>query len=317
MIRTALICVWMGPLPAHLPLWLASCARNVGIDWFLVTDQAVDHTLPDNVHIVAETLAGVRDRFSTEAGFAISLAHPYKLCDLRPLWHVLIPKLDRFDWWGWCDLDVIWGRVAPFIAANAARYDRLLSEGHLAVFRRTQPTLNLYRDAIDSPWRDVFSTVRNIGFDEHHGMNRLWIDSGWPLLFDGARVADILPEFTRFRTLPRYPNSRIQAFAYRDGRVVREHCTGGVTLEQEYLYIHFQKRPMPVWVPDDACNYFISSAGFIPHPGRAPTRAELLTANPPEGLTLDGLRSLVRDWRRQRRADDSFRAINRPRGTAR
>jgi hypothetical protein len=314
-IRTALVCVWIGPLPAHFPLWLASCARNHGIDWFLVTDQPVAGPLPANVHVVAETLDAIRARFSAEAGFDVSLERPYKLCDLRPLWHVLVPDFDRFDWWGWCDLDVIWGRVAPFFAEHAARYDRLLSEGHLALFRRSPATLNLYRDPA-SPWRDVFTTARNIGFDEHHGLNLLWIDSGWPLLFRGALVADILPEFARFRTLPRYRNDLVQAFAYRDGRVVREYRAGGATREQEYLYIHFQKRPMPVHVAPDARDYFIGPAGFTPHPGRTPTRAELIAANPPVRPTLAGFRSLVRDWRRRRRTDDPFRAIDRPRQVA-
>lgn len=49
--KIAVLSVYYGTLPPYYRLWLRSCEYNPTIDFYLVTDIAVEN-LPKNVHVI-------------------------------------------------------------------------------------------------------------------------------------------------------------------------------------------------------------------------------------------------------------------------
>lgn len=113
--RVALVAVWFGRLPAWFEVFQLTCARNPEIDWLLFSDQARPSPLPPNLRFLPCSIADFNRRVAT-LGFQATLVHPYKVCDYRPLLSLLFAEaLDGYAFWGWCDLDVFWGRFRSFL----------------------------------------------------------------------------------------------------------------------------------------------------------------------------------------------------------
>lgn len=246
--RVVIVAVYFGELPENLQLWLDSCAWNPDFRWLLVCDADLrPYLVPPNVVTHSSSLAEVRAVFSRHAGFEVCLDRPYKLCDFKPLYWLLLEELGiAYDFWGFCDLDVIFGRLESFIDDHLLqRHDRVLELGHLSLFRNCLVANQSYRLVPGARWRYVFSNPAIFGFDEHSGINTAWQRRPMRFLRGAGWVADLAPEFAGLRlTVPR-ANRVFQRFLVRDGRVLRESWSifrGRV--EDEFLYVHFQKRAL-------------------------------------------------------------------------
>ena len=96
-------------------------------------------------------------------------SYGYKLCDLKPVYgHIYQQELDPFDFWGYCDLDVIFGRLDPFVSQEfLGNYDIITSleriiAGHFTLLKNTEYYRTLYRQCehfvpkLCSPHYEVF-----------------------------------------------------------------------------------------------------------------------------------------------------------------
>lgn len=280
--RICIMAVYFGELPAWLGLWLASCERNPDIDFLLVTDQEVD-ALPGNVRLLGETLEGVRNRIGRSFGVPVCLSKPYKLCDYKPfLGLAFADELAGYDYWGFSDLDLVLGDLETFFAEEGLeRYDKFLPLGHLFLFRNT-PQVNervLLPAGGRELWRSVVGSESNQAFDEA-GINEIYAEHGFPA-YMGHPMADITIAQRRFtlgfefvlrgsryetRPFKRYRNYRRQVFYWRDGRTGRFAIDRGRDVDEEFLYLHFQKRhfakEMVRVTPGQ--NFYLGPDGFYP-----------------------------------------------------
>ena len=309
--KALVIAVWIGPLPGWFALWLRSAAGNPALRFLLLTDQHVAGPLPANVNIAATDLATLSDTFSARLGFSVALDQPYKLCDFKPLYWMLAPRLDDCDYWGFCDLDVIWGDLSPLLARTLGPFDAVLGEGHLRLFRNDEPCRELYRHpAVPFDWRAALSSPMIMGLDEHPGINHALAGGGFRWFADPQAVADIDADFRQFRLVPQADNPRLQAFRWEDGRVWRDSWRGGAARSEEFLYIHFQKRALrtdPAAL--DAAAVAIDPGGIAARPAGPVTPSELARRNPWRWPNALEARILLRErWRRLRGAPLPFPA---------
>ncbi len=299
--RALAIAAYIGPLPDLMGLWLRSAGHNPAFDFLVVTDQDAPAGLPANVRFKRLDLVSMRERFDAVAGFATSLVAPYKLCDFKPLYWALADDLNEYDYWGFCDLDVIWGDLSSQLPACWSHYDALLSEGHLRLFRNVAAMRELYRHS-DNPidWHRALSELRIFGLDEHNGINvALARDERISWYADPARIADIDPDFRQFRRLAELRNHRQQAFFWQDGRVFHEWIEGGRYGQREMLYIHLQKRRLVI---DPACGtapaFNIDPYGIAPRFERDDCADRIKQRNPSRFPNAREARILFRGLRR-------------------
>jgi len=112
----AFVSVWFGKLPAWLPEFHRSCAYNTEFDWLIYTDQPTPTDAPENVRYIKLTKDAFETLASSKTGLTCKLGITYKLCDYKPLYgHLFEQDLTGYTYWGFCDLDVIWGRLAKFL----------------------------------------------------------------------------------------------------------------------------------------------------------------------------------------------------------
>lgn len=271
--RVCLLLPYFGPLPKWLPLFLRSVELNPSLDLFLITNETIPCALPTNVKHVALSLVDIerRVRQVLSPGFRFSWA--YKLCDLKPFYALVFDELiQEYSFWGYCDLDLVFGQVGPLVTAERLAStdffsaDAGLIVGHFALYRN-HPAINALGKRIPS-FQTHLNSPDSFQLDEK-GM---------------TEVLDATPEVRRDR--PR-ELSESQLSISSEGRMVgrtsgvlgvrhrfywqegKAYVHGRGHPQQEVLYLHFMglKRAYHWTKYDAAVEYAafgLSGGGFQP-----------------------------------------------------
>lgn len=178
----AFITCYFGAWPWYFPYFLKSCASNPDIQFFLVTDNDKDCgcIIPENVVIVKSNLASVKQQFDEKLNITTAIADAYKLCDVKPAYGLVFNHLIKgFDFWGHCDIDIVWGRIMNFMTPEllenfdliTGRHDFL--SGTFTLFRNCNEMNELFMQSHSYP--EVFTNPNHLCFDE---CNFLWKQIG-------------------------------------------------------------------------------------------------------------------------------------------
>jgi hypothetical protein len=258
--KKVIVIPYFGTLPNYFQLWLDSCGRNPEFAWLLLTDCMLDiYNLPINVTAKNSTLFEVKNIFQANFKKKISLEKPYKLCDLRPLYWMILDyyKID-YDFWGHCDMDLLFGKLSYFLPDTLfEKYDKLGSQGHLSLMSNSPfSKYSFLFDGHKIKWDKVFFTNENYGFDEL-GMIDIWNKQKFPFYKNRNEILDIDPQFKAFRLANVQLNQKRQYFFLENGKTMQGFWNKqGQFFTKEFAYIHFQKRPMKI-------NSDISKTPFI------------------------------------------------------
>ncbi len=135
---------YFGRLPEWIDLFFLSCEANPGFEWLIITDDESAGTPASNVEIRHSDFHGYRELVSHRLGVDFRSAAPYKLCDLKPFLGLIHEEdLADADFWGFTDLDLLYGDLGRFYPPELlARYDVISSmydrmAGHLGMIRNT------------------------------------------------------------------------------------------------------------------------------------------------------------------------------------
>ena len=113
--RTAFVVTWLGKLPEEFKYFARSCGSNKGFDWLIFTDQDRPSGCPDNVKFFPLDKEEFEKLSGEKLGRDIELGMAYKLCDYKPLYGFIFAEfLTEYDYWGFCDLDVVFGNLEKF-----------------------------------------------------------------------------------------------------------------------------------------------------------------------------------------------------------
>lgn len=147
--RIALILPYWGKLPNYFQFFLESIRRNPTIDVLLFTDNKSDFDYPSNVHKYDMSFEQFKEKLQAHFDFALThLQSPYRLCDFKPAYgYCLQEYLGCYDFWGHCDCDLIFGDIRSILTDNIlSRYDRILTRGHLTLYRNNCSTNMAFMD---------------------------------------------------------------------------------------------------------------------------------------------------------------------------
>lgn len=212
-----------------------------------------------NIKVFDTTLAKLKSLFEDRLRMPVCLTSPYKLCDFRALYgYLLADWLEGYEFWGHCDNDLIFGDFSTFITDGMlARYDKILSRGHLTLYRNTPEVNGFFRkseefDGVPS-WKEVVSTPRGFSFDEWPGVSGLWQALAPERMYDEIVFDDIIYLKKHFLSYQKVVNHTDDGkghfiFEYDHGHLYRHGIdkATGHPIKEETLYVHFQKRPMAV-----------------------------------------------------------------------
>jgi Family of unknown function (DUF6625) len=293
-----LIAPHFGPRPAYFPLVLRSMARNPDVSWLLITDEPVPDA-PANVAVIGCEFADLAKRIQAHFEFDISLERPYKICDFRPAFgEIFADELAGYDFWGHCDIDLVFGRIRDHLPPQAYEADKILIQGNFALYRNTAEAARWYRHEVGKvSYRKAMTSPAAEHFDEMAGIYYVLEDLGVRVWYEKV-IFDL--SFHRYRTRAEDPPGRDpRRYAWEDGEVCEYRLDRGRVRRRTALLIHLQKRTMRA--PSDevlaADRFWIGPNGFaVQH---RVTRGSVLAARIPAGHEL-----LPFYWHRIRRSID-------------
>lgn len=168
-LETAIIVPYFGQTPPWIDLFLRSCEANPGFRWLLVGDIAVRDP-PGNVTHLPVGLAEYWAHVGAILGLDLVGLPAYKLCDLKPaLGLVHSDFVGDAAFWGYGDLDVVYGDLARAFAPLQRAHDVIsahtyLISGHFALFRNDPMLKSLFTAVAD--WDRRLASPVHRHFDE-------------------------------------------------------------------------------------------------------------------------------------------------------
>lgn len=143
---------YFGKWPVWFEAHLVSIKANPTVDWLFYTDCDIPKEFPSNCTFVNTTLTEIEELFSRKIDLPIHIDKPYKLCDLKPSYgHVFEDQLKGYDFWGFTDIDIIWGDIRSKMSEELlSKYDIISSRngfisGHFNLFRNSESVNTLYQ----------------------------------------------------------------------------------------------------------------------------------------------------------------------------
>ncbi|MBS1529231.1 MAG: hypothetical protein JSU01_02895 [Bacteroidetes bacterium] len=166
----AIIICFYGKFPWFFKYFLESCRYNETVDFYIITDNPLVNNLPANVRFVNKTLNEISRIATEKIGIDISIINPYKLCDFKPTYGLLFHDLvSNYDFWGYGDIDVIFGDIRGFISPKVLEHDIIsvrhdFLTGYFQLFRNDIKMINLFTHSKDHI--KVLESARCFCFDE-------------------------------------------------------------------------------------------------------------------------------------------------------
>lgn len=251
MIKKAFIVPYFGKFPPNFQYWLDSCSYNKEFDWLIFTDCNYEcYDIPKNVKTFQFTFLQIEELIKKKYSFQAWIGHPYKLCDYRGGYGEIFSNyLKDYQFWGFCDVDLVFGNLSLFITDNILRkYDIIGGWGHCTLFRNSNAINALYRvkseDIVD--YQKVFQSNCNYLFDEEGGLRKLYKTQKLKVcnlpMYDCA--ADKL-RFTPTIASTCYINENVSdhIIVVNHGQVlVYGIDVNGALYSKEVAYAHFAKR---------------------------------------------------------------------------
>lgn len=263
--RCAFILPYFGKFNNYFKLFLKSCENNPSFDWIIFTDDTEKYPYPANVKVVYMTFDEIRCYIQEKLDIQISLPQPYKLCDFKPTYgYVFSDYLDSYQYWGHCDCDLLFGNLEKLLIPLLNQdYDKLFAVGHLTIYKNTPENnkkfMNLYHGRY---LYQEFLTVPSI----------CWFDEEWRsdnihsmFLESGAKVYCKSLEFNPSQKYAQFVQREYSSedrkyheirykkalYFWQCGNIIQivYHRKNSLAVN-EYIYMHFQSRPMLQKVED-------------------------------------------------------------------
>jgi hypothetical protein len=248
---------YFGRWPEWFNLFVETCKPNRGVRWRFYTDCGEPANRADNVEFVPLSFAEYKAHIRERLGVAFDPPTPYKLCDVRPcLGHIHERELRDFPFFGYGDIDVVYGNLAAFYTPEVLARSNVLSthperlSGHLAVLRNTPKVRRAYERIPDL--RTLLEHHEYTGMDEGQfttvfrgkrrglrGRLRDWFDPCRRGLHFVEQYSTVLSSRGWHDGTMNYP----LRWFWRNGRLTNERDGA-----REFLYLHFMRWQSGRWL---------------------------------------------------------------------
>ncbi len=247
-----LIIPYFGRFHSYFQLWLQSCKYNPTINWLILTDDETVYDYPTNVKVVYTDFDAVVKDFQKCYDFPIVLSKPYQLCEFKVAYgEVFAQYTGGFDFWGHCDIDVIWGNLRKHLNEDILQsFSKISWRGHLTLYKNTGHINKLYRTPIDGIDFYKYAFANPTGFPlapDERAINYLYESQGEKiykeLMFADLKIRSFNFSLLHFPEEENFKNKK-QIFLWENGNLFRLYTKDGKVYIEDFAYIHFLKRNM-------------------------------------------------------------------------
>ena len=146
MYSIGLIIPYFGKKPEFYDAWEVSALSNSTINFFIFTD-IEDIIAKQNICVIKCSFEECKNMIQKIIDFKICLDSPYKLCDYRPTFGLVFDKyIKNYDFWGYCDLDLIFGDLRKYFTESVLENsDRCLENGHISLWKNCSKLNNIFK----------------------------------------------------------------------------------------------------------------------------------------------------------------------------
>lgn len=241
---------YFGEWPEWFPLFIESCRWNPTITWLFHTDCHPYAERLDNVHFEYMTWKQYQSNISAQLGIRFRPLQPYKICDIRPaLGEIYERDIRGYDFFGYGDLDVLYGNIREFYDDATLKGHDVLSthrwclSGHFALIRNTEYLRNAFR--LVPWWHTTFEDPMPRRFDEDD-FTKVLVPFKPPIpqtesLADGVARCHQNVYFVEQFTTPLTPSKWLdggrdhpEVWSWQQGRVTNTRDGA-----RRFIYLHF------------------------------------------------------------------------------
>jgi len=174
--RVLIIIPYFGSCPEWIDYFLQSCRYNPSVTWLIYSNIDKPDNCPSNVFFIKKTLSDFNELASKRLNLSIKIFNPYKICDLRPAFGVIFKEyINEFDFWGYSDIDLIYGDIRSFITDNMLNNYDLISvrkeyiAGHFTLYKNYDIINLLYKKCYH--YSEIFEdNNHHFAFDERSNL---------------------------------------------------------------------------------------------------------------------------------------------------
>lgn len=245
---------YFGKFPSYFPIWLLSCKYNPTINWLIFTDDKSTYEYPENVKVIYTDFKKIVNQFQAKYDFPIVLNNPYQLCEFKVAYgEVFSDYTISYDFWGHCDIDVVWGNLRKHLPDSVLNvYSKISWRGHLTLYKNIESINKLYRCPIDGVDFYQFAFSNPTGYPlapDERAINYLYEIKGEriykDLMFADLKIRSYNFFLLHFPDSEDYKNQH-QIFKWEAGSLERLYTYNGKIISEDFAYIHFLKRSMAV-----------------------------------------------------------------------
>ena len=255
MLDVRVVVNYFGNPPHVFPLWLDSCGCNEGIKWLFFTDIDMSkYHVPANMVVIPCDFKWMKSRIQSKFSYPVRYSRPWDFCALKPLiGTIFAEELGGADFWGWSDIDMLYGDLSPVIRLAEDGYDKIMPNGHFSIIRNTK---DLNRFIMEHP-----CTRKAVAEDEYGLSCYDERDFRFTVMYDyGARQASevvpyihLYPRWGHFKFNVSHAASRTLGlrddqdcpviFTWQNGHLLGHFAQSGKAVRTlELAYVHFFKR---------------------------------------------------------------------------
>lgn len=260
---------YFGTLPVQYKMWRASALCNPTVDFMFFTDSDVEPA--KNIIVHKMQFSDFQQITQKAFDFPIVLDRPYKLCEYKQAYgYILHEFIKEYDFWGFGDLDLVYGDIRSFINDHALTHKFLLGWGHLTLLRNDEDANTYFMKQVDDyqNYKDAFTTSKITFFDEYgfKGCSDKWRDCRpedcW--LREPFDNVSKPKESYHFNSMTRGWKQVI--FEHVDNKLYMLRFNQGKIEKMESLYAHFQHRGFMKDRVSDYSHFLIIPRAIINYP---------------------------------------------------
>lgn len=170
--KILIIVLYFGDFQWYFDFFVNSCIKNQDVNFLFLTNKSINYK---SKNLICEKfdLNDFNKLASKKLKMNINITTGYKVCDFRPAFGVIFEDYFKdYDFWGYCDTDIILGKIRNFITEDILSNDFIsvktdYPSGFFALYRNSDKVNNLYKNSCD--FSVVVNSPESCMFDECGG----------------------------------------------------------------------------------------------------------------------------------------------------
>ncbi len=151
--KIAFIITYFGELPFWFPAFQHSCRYNPDIHWLIFSDTDRPEECSENITFIKYSVNDFCNIATKKIGIEITIdnSYLYKICDFKPAFGLIYEDyIQAYDFWGHCDIDIIWGQIDSFVTNDLLeKYDMISSRvnrvsGHFCLYKNIEKIKKMF-----------------------------------------------------------------------------------------------------------------------------------------------------------------------------